>query len=37
MPIARRAQASMIRMLDDEERRVLYRALHKLRRACGDE
>jgi len=37
MPVARRAQAAMIRVLNDEERRVLYRTLHKLRRACRDE
>ncbi|VCU68889.1 MarR family protein [Pigmentiphaga humi] len=37
MPVAQRAQADMIRVLDDEERRVLFRTLHKLRRACRDE
>ena len=37
MPVAQRAQAAMIRVLDEEERRVLYRTLHKLRRACRDE
>ncbi|OVZ64768.1 hypothetical protein CDO44_00730 [Pigmentiphaga sp. NML080357] len=37
MPVAQRAQAAMIRVLNDEERRVLYKTLHKLRRACRDE
>ncbi|AZG06625.1 MarR family transcriptional regulator [Pigmentiphaga sp. H8] len=37
MPVAQRAQAAMIRVLDNEEREVLYRTLHKLRRACHDE
>ena len=37
MPVAQRAQAAMIRVLSNEERQVLYRTLHKLRRACHDE
>jgi len=37
MPVAQRAQAAMIRVLNDEERLVLYKTLHKLRRACRDE
>lgn len=35
MPVARREQASMIRKLDPNERRVLYGAMKKLTELCG--
>lgn len=34
-PVARRAQAAMIRELDPQERRVLYGAIQKLGELCG--
>ncbi|MBL0419175.1 MarR family transcriptional regulator [Ramlibacter sp. AW1] len=36
IPLARRAQADMIRRLDPQERRVLFRAIEKLGAMCGD-
>ena len=36
IPLARRAQAAMIRRLDPQERRVLFRAIEKLSAMCGD-
>jgi DNA-binding MarR family transcriptional regulator len=37
MPVAQKAQADMIRVLTNNERKVLYRTLQKLRHACGDD
>lgn len=35
MPVAQKAQADMIGVLTNSERKVLYRTLQKLRHACG--
>lgn len=37
MPVAQAAQAAMIRVMSNSERKVFFRVLKKLRKACGDE
>lgn len=37
MPVAQTAQAAMIRLMSNSERKVFFRVLKKLRKACGDE